>query len=357
MPLDEVSFSIIRKLEGMVEDVDPDTIHPKRKAISALFPYAVLLEQGGQRRMLDAISHTARATRGENFIWYRAKPFIASMFYNPNPPSLNWVLGLILPRVPWDDEPHNKDVVAVRAAAALGVPHPERASWSVIDELLLIAFLDSVHPRIPGGFQWQPKSTGGDLIDRVRALGDVGILKSYLFLVWSTWDPIDDQSGGLSELQKSIREDFGGIGMGRHRDDLAGRLDHALQELDWTYHMERREGFCGEATQRKEQCEEFKRVLLEVDGEAVKTLTRMLLTSICFRLLMPPDTYRIPPDLHVRSASPVSMISRSETFLRLTTPPVRRGLRLFLLRFLTLPRTAPIYLGVHATPVSRWTMG
>ena len=293
----------------MVEDPDLEMINSKRKAISSLFPYAVFLEQGGQRRMVNAISRTARAMRSGKFMWHRVQPFITTMFNKPNPPSLNWVLGLISPRVPLYDEPRGKNMVARRVVAALTVSNPEEGSWSVAGELLRIAFIDSLHPDIPHGFPWQPKSTVGDLTDRVRALGDIGILKSYLFLIWSRWGPIDDQSGGLAEMQMLIREDLYGVRMGCHREDLIKRLDVVLQELDWAYRMEREEGMRGGATQRKGQCEELKKVLLEVDAEAVNTLTRKPTSFTRFRPLTPADTCRIPPNLCVRSASPSSLIS------------------------------------------------
>jgi len=315
VPLDKVSILITQKLDSMAEDPDLEVILSKRKAISSLFPYAVFLEQCGQRRMVDAISRTARVTRSEKFMWYRVQPFIAKMFDEPNPPSLNWVLGLVSPRLPWYDEPSNENMVVRRVT----VSHPEEDCWSVANELLGIAFIDSLHSNIPHGFLWQPKTTGGDLTDRVRAFGDIGILKSYLLLVWSKWGHIDDQSGGLTDMKTLVREDFYGIGMDRHRKDLIEWLDYVLQELDSAYRTERKEGFCGDATQRKGQCEEFRRVLLEVDGEAVDTLTRKPTSSIRFRLLTPAVTCRVPPNLRLRSASPVSVISHSGNF-RLLSP-------------------------------------
>jgi hypothetical protein len=53
---------------------------------------------------------------------------------------------------------------------------------------------------------------------------------SHTFFVWSEWDCLYDS--GLDEMQASIREDFGGIGMGHHREDLIKRLDHVLGQLD-----------------------------------------------------------------------------------------------------------------------------
>ena len=214
----------------MVEGVDPNPIHSKRKAISVLLPYAVFLEQSGEQRMVDAISHAVRATRPKIFIWYHVKPFIAAMFKKPNPPSLNWVLGLISPHMPWDDKLYDENMVARQASSA---SHEGLVSWTVADELLHMAFTDSLQPHIPEGFLGRPEGTGGGIIHQVRGLGSIQILKSYLLLAWSEWSLIDNQSGGLAEMQRSIQEDFCGIWMVWHRKDLIKRLDHILVTLNW----------------------------------------------------------------------------------------------------------------------------
>jgi hypothetical protein len=67
-----------------------------------------------------------------------------------------------------------------------------------------------------------------DTVRHFRGLGDVDILKSYFLFIWSEWSQLSDVGGMLV----SIREDFGGIGMGHHRDDLIKRLDHVLGQLD-----------------------------------------------------------------------------------------------------------------------------
>lgn len=51
---------------------------------------------------------------------------------------------------------------------------------------------------------------------------------SSLPLVWLESDRIDDQSRSLAEIQISTREDFSGIGAGRHWEDLIEHLDHIL---------------------------------------------------------------------------------------------------------------------------------
>ena len=257
MPLDDVSFAITQKLESMAEDPDPVLINSKRKAISALFPYAVFLEQGGQRRMVDAISNAAKATRSRKFMWYRAKPFITAMFNKPNPPSLSWILGLVSPRVHWDDGVGGKGVIAKKAAATLETSQLDEDGWTVSSGLTRVGFIDPLHPDLSHGLPWEPESRE-DLTDRVRALGDVEILKSYLFLVWSKRGPIDDDRGGLAEMRTLLQEDVSGIEMGHHREELVERLDHVLQGLDGSHRVERREGLCGGATQLTGHCEEFK---------------------------------------------------------------------------------------------------
>jgi len=262
--------------------------------------------------MLDAISRVARVFIPDygGLLWYRVQPFVTTLFKKPNPPSLGWVLGLISAHAPWHHEPHDKNMVARRAVA---VSHPEGVCWSVADELLCAAFVDSAGPLAPPMFLQRPEGTWGDITRQVRILGDIEILTSYFCLVWSELGPIDDRYGGLTEVLVSIREDFGGIGMGRHREDLTKRLDSILKTLNsgdlWRHHIR----FCvGSHPRTKEQYEELKRVVLEVDEESVNVLTSTSPRLILLSLLTPINTCRIPHDLHVRFASPMTVIPRSE---------------------------------------------
>jgi len=103
----------------------------------------------------------------------------------------------------------------------------------------------------------------------------------------------------------SIREDFNGIGMGQHREELGNRLDHVLGQLD------RGPGYIGGLRQdfysygrntkaTMDQYRKLKQVLLEVDGAAMQILTRMSSRFIIlFNLLTSVDTHRIPLDVHV----------------------------------------------------------
>ena len=112
--------------------------------------------------------------------------------------------------------------------------------------------------------------------------------------------------GDLAETQASIQEVFCGIEMFCHWEDLIKQLNHVPANLE--HHN---------STQAEEQCMELKRVLLEVDEEAVNALTRKPPTFIPFELLTPTNTHRIPSDLHM--CPPMSMISHSENLRLLPT--------------------------------------
>ena len=317
----------------MVAAADPYPIWDKRKAIGVLFPYAIILERRGQQGALDTLSRAAMATNSEGFLWHHIKPFIMTLFNMPNPPSLNWILGFVSPRVVLQDQPYD-DLVAWRTAA----PSPtEEADRGVVNELLQIVFAASLRPRavFPPGFSGLLEGAGGDVLRQVRALGDTRILKSYLLLVWSEWDYIGDRFGGLTEMRDSIQGDFGGIGMGRHREDLIKRLNRILGRLDSllleeafhlrssstrrsTYLQRHAPGVDCDILTAKERYGGLKRLLLEVDGKAVKVLTRTFPRLIQFRPLTPADAYRISLDFRVRFASPVSMILHLERLALLT---------------------------------------
>lgn len=290
--MEQVSNLITEKLETMVQAADKDPIHSKHKAINTLLVYAIHLGRSGERGMVDVSLRAAMASDPEEFIWPRIEPYITRLSNSQNPPSLDLVITLASPHVPWKDGPYDGDMVARWAAAALAVPHSEAVGQNVVGALLHIASVDTLRPHIPVGvwtwlkmypslppeFSGRSRASSGDVVRQVRELGDVETLKSYLLLVWSEWDPIDsEQSGGLAEMQTSIREDFGGIGMWCHREDLVKRLDHVLGQLDGglehlrMHRLDLDERYIPLA---KEQYGGFEEVLLELDGEAMGILTR-----------------------------------------------------------------------------------
>ena len=296
----------------MVTAADFYAIRSKHKAINTLFPYAVWLEQNGEPEMIDTFFRAAGASKSPSFMWDGIKSFVATMFDEASPDSLNSVIILASSHVPWGrwypnkktlaflavmaspytEEWHglcsNKETVVRWAAAASAVPYTEEAGQSIVSTLLHIASTDSLKPHIPVGmWAWLNKrpllppvcrgrevGTTEEVVRQVRALEDIEILKSYLLLVWSEWYPID---GGESEMSASIREEFSGIGMWSHREDLIKRLDHVLEELDrgleylQLYNPSHNEGRIQRA---KEQYGRLKWELLEVDGDAMNTLAR-----------------------------------------------------------------------------------
>ena len=228
----------------MIEDSNRDLIFSKRKAISALFPYAISLEQSGYSRMTDVILSAARVSYFGKFMWHRVQPYVTALFDKEIPPSLNRVVVLASPYVAWDDVLDGKQAVIRWAAAISAVPYTEEVGQSVVDALLQIAALDSLRPHIPME-SWvflkkvsslPPVCRGrtgvnqARVVHHIRGLGDIEILKSYFLLVWSEWKFL--QEFAIRAMVTSIREDFGGVGMQHHREDLIGRLDDILQELD-----------------------------------------------------------------------------------------------------------------------------
>ena len=309
----------------MIEAADLNPILRKRKAISALFPYAVYLARDGQQGMADTFLRVARASNSNyrEFMWGCVGPCIVPLLDKPTTPSLDSIIILASHRVPWYSSRVDKDTVARWAAATLAIPYTEEVGQSVVDALLQIASVDSLRPHIPIGiWAWLKRRPSPppvcygrwigikeDVVRHVRALEDIEILKSYFLFVWSEWDPVKYpwERRSLQEMWTSIQEDFGGIGMGHHRKELINRLDHILGQLDLGLeHLRLHKPSLDDddVQTAKEQYGELKKLLLDI-------IIRASLRPVFFGLLTPTDPYRIPLNLHVRFASTVSIISYS----------------------------------------------
>ena len=282
--MEHVSSFIIQKLEIMAGAPDADLILSKRKAASALFPYAVRLAQEGQQGMIDAILHVASKSTSGGFMWRRIGPYITSLFDESSPSSLNLAITLTSPCADWGYGDYTEKAVARWAAAALDTPYSEAVGQSVVDVLLQIAYNDALRSHIPGDI-WELlkkepsppplppvckgrfRGTYSNVIHHVQELGDVEILKSYLLLVLSEWDPIHS-----TEADIAIGKDFGGIEMSSHREALIKRLDHVLRELDkGLEHFQRHQpqDRASDIEFRKQQYGNLREELLGMDGEAV----------------------------------------------------------------------------------------
>ena len=316
-------------------------IYPRLKAINALLPYAVSLAWNGQQEMAYTLSRIAKgssSTHGD-FTWERIVMYIIPLFGKPATP-LDSVITLASHRLPWRSNLVDEGTVTRWATTALATPDTEEVGRSVVDALLQIASVDSLRPYIPFGiWAWLKKQpflrygffVGSDgsregVVRRVRELGDIEILKSYFLLVWSEWNLIGEESGGFAEMLTSIHEDFGGIGMGRHREDLIKQLDDTLTWLNrclGTSALIDPTSPNAEIRFAMERYGELKRALAELDRDAAKILTRASPRLIIFGLLTPVDTYRIPLDLHLHLTSPRSVVSHLGTIALL--PPTNHN--------------------------------
>jgi len=221
---------------------EAEAVFSKRGAICALLPYAIRLSGGERRRMIDAFSHAFRRIISKvDTLWLI-------------------MLNDALPQ------------------------HPPNGTLAWTNKQIFIP---------PARF-WLSRR---EAVREFRLVGDTEILKSYLLLVWLEWTMNEDSV--IPEMCASIREDFDGIGMGHHREELRKRLDHALEQLDLgpQYLNRYRPDFTffGITTEvMRDQYMMLKRVLLEVD--LTRTPFRFI---ILFDILTLVDTHRISLDIHV----------------------------------------------------------
>jgi len=265
----------------MVDAADPGPIRIRAKAITAIFPYAAQQEKNGKNEMLDMFLRAAGASRKQGFMWHRITPPIAVLLGGENPVSLKRAVILASPHLQWWNPTIDGRFVRLWAAATRAVPYTHDLGPCVVDTLLLIASQDSLRSHIPADmWSWlnkrpvlPPTCAGGsqgtkrNVVQTVRRLGDIEILTSYLLLVWSEWNYL--YPDGLDEMCASIREDFGGIGIGQHRKDLLQHLSRVLGQLDLGlgYIRQHKQGLGEDDIQSmKGQYGRLKEALLEVDG-------------------------------------------------------------------------------------------
>jgi len=280
---------------------DLDRIECKRKAIIALLPYSVWRERVGDHRMTDAILGIVRVPNVGVFM----AQSISTLLRGGGPDFPNRVMILMSPYANWWFWTPNANTVTQWAEAALAVPYSEEVGQSVIDALLQIVSNGYLEPFIPVSmWAWLKKRPSlppicngrkmgawGRVVRMVQELGDIEILESYFLLVWSEWNVI--RQDGFTEMGTAIREDLGGIGMGRHREVLIKRLDHVLGQLDRGLgHLRQQNPLLdeGHIQKARERYGELREALLEVDKEASEILTRMSFRSThSFDLLTHPQ--------------------------------------------------------------------
>ena len=282
---------------------------PKSEVIHLLFWYGVQQERRGDTGLSDAILN----------LWHLS----ASRSRSTHGSLRGVVLGG--PYIHWGQGrcADAQGLVSKWAAGVSVAPHTEEVARIVVDTLLQIAANPHLRPFIPpDAWSWlnerpslPPASRhllsrcDREVFRTVRALDDTGILTSYLIAIWSGCEYFNYD--GFVEMLTSVREDFEGIGVGYHREELIQQLDSALGKLS---RQQRRFAFSvvfrtlpGDVM--KAQYRELKRVLQEMDRKATEILNRMPPSFILPSVLTLTDLHRIPLDLHVCPASPMSVTS------------------------------------------------
>jgi hypothetical protein len=221
----------------------------------------------------------------------------------------------------WRSLPDSQDVVSKWVEATSVAPHTEEVARSVVDTLMQFADSSDLRqlipahvwlwlnerPSLPPVYKRCWTGVDPDIFQTILALNDIGILTSYLILIWSEWAPHFPHH--FTEMRESVREDFNGIGMGCHRAELIQRLNYILGELD------RREGRLGsnleddrlwhrsvggDLVNMKVQYGQLKRILQEVEARTPHSFVFPSLLTLM-------NLHRIALHLYVCPASPVSM--------------------------------------------------
>ena len=304
----------------------------KSEPLHLLFWYAIRQERYGDTGLFDAILRLKKREfdrwRPHELLWH----LDASQIFTCASPR---AIILVTPYLDWAREPPSRaqDLISKWVAAIPATSHTEEVVESVVDVLLQTVANPYLRPLIPPDvWLWLNKRPplpsackgrwlGGDhdTVRTFRTLKDIGVLTSYLIMIWSEWKPLDDD--GFAEMRMSVGEDFNGVGNGHHRAELIQRLDDILGELDrltarpdanigddtlWHDQVE------GYSPVMKAQYRELRRVLQEVDQEATEILNCMPPSFIFLSLLTLTDLHRIPLDLHLCPTSPVSLASHLE---------------------------------------------
>ena len=268
----------------MIDATDQSLIDSKYKAITAFIPYTVWWEQVGQQEMFEVSLDAIKVLKKRGFVWHGIESFpVATLLSDEKPTSLKQAVILMLPHLSVWRTIDVQDSVQLWAAAASAVPYTDEVGQSVVDTLLQIAYDDSLQPHIPiGMWSWlnkcpslPPICTGrylGSLqciVQIVQGLRDIEILTSYLLLIWSEWDVLDQD--GIDKVCTLIREDFSRVEMGYNRKQLLQHLEHVLGQLGLGLeHLQQYQPYLDEDHVQTMgiQYRQLKEVLLEVDGKA-----------------------------------------------------------------------------------------
>ena len=235
---------INEQLESMITAANSHAIFSKHKAANALLPYAIFLEQRGQRRMIDAIFRAGNVSKSSNFLWPRVLLYVTKLFERQSPTSLNRVIVLVAPYLTFHYGWSTTTTVVRWAEAVLGIQYTEEVSESIVHGLLGLAGVELLRqhipidiwrllkrlPNLPPTYHGEMWGGNAVIIDHIRGLGDIEILKSYLLINWL--DRLFPSPDVAYEMEQSIRLCFAGAEMEGHRNDLIKRLNDVLTRLN-----------------------------------------------------------------------------------------------------------------------------
>jgi len=270
--LEQLFTAIIQQYETIApRDLRIDI--SKREATIAFIPYAARREKGGEGKLLNTSPHAAIFSPA--LLSRTGFSYYGSIFGTVLPISLKYAT-LDAFRYGHHSLLRASDIGAMMqlwVAAASALPYTNDVGQRVVDTLLVMADERKLQPHIPApAWDWLKKrpvfnswcsghefGTTNDVAQMVRKLGDVELITSYLWIVWSEWSYITGSR--FQVMLHLIKEELSGIGAVGYRSDLIQRLDDVLLQL-------------GPGSYRKQQYEELRMVLLEVDVGALTGTSR-----------------------------------------------------------------------------------
>lgn len=166
-------------------------------------------------------------------------------------------------------------------AAASSLPYTDDVGEGVVDTLLQMAFQDGLRPHIPvEAWNWLKKrpvlgpdcqglkfGASPQVFEAVRVVGDLELITSYLFVVWSKWSHSHPE--GFMAVLEFIRSGLRGVEGAGYHGDLIQRLDDVLSQIDSDSPPPQ------EAADSVSWYTEFRKALKEVNKEATKMLSGM----------------------------------------------------------------------------------
>jgi len=315
---------ITRQLTTRANAHDRDTLRRNRKAIAALLPYAVWQEQYRQNPMLfNAFLRAANPLSLGKLPWNHILPFMKTLLSDTSDIPLTRAAMFALPYVFWHRE-DSRDLVQAWVATASAIPKEKEIAPSVVDALLQIAYYKllppgnhgdvwswlTLRPSLPPICEGRRWGSHPHVIQQVRGLKDIEILKSYLLVVWSEWDTPFDLSFDLffDPFFGVLREEFSGVEASSHRAELVQRLDDVIGELDkgLAYLQRDRPDLEEDELQyTKGQYEKLRKILMEIpEAPEIPACMSSRLINL-FDLLTLVDTHRI--SLNIRMCAPYAV--------------------------------------------------